>query len=65
MSTNERLRALYRRFCEDQDFYGRCYARSLAETAAYHMRKRKLSDADNSEASADEARSKPPANEGE
>lgn len=37
---NERLRALYRRFCEDQDFYARCCARSLAETAAYNVRKR-------------------------
>ena len=28
---NERLRALYRRFLTDQDFYRRCHARSLAE----------------------------------
>ena len=37
---NERLRALYRRFCEDQNFYARCRARSLAETAAYNVRTR-------------------------
>jgi len=61
-SRDKRLRALYHRFLADQDFYRRCYARSMAE-AAHHARERALPDVGNSEAL--KIDSAPPANEGE